>query len=28
VFYAAVVGSGWEVFLDHEVEDWILSLPD
>jgi hypothetical protein len=28
VFYAAVVGSGWEVFLDPEVEDWILSLPD
>ena len=23
-----MVASGWEVFLDPEVEDWILSLPD
>ena len=23
-----MVASGWEVFLDPEVEDWVLSLPD
>lgn len=28
MFYDCLVAFGWEVFLDPEVEGWILSLPD